>query len=154
MTALVGRHVCRIDKKGRVSIPKSFREVFSTKISEDVYVYPSFKYYALEACGEDFISQVVSSLNTLDIFSDDQDDVASTILENSVKLKYDSDGRVILPKSLLKYSKIDTRAGFVGRGITFQIWEPSAYEMHNAAVFERARARGLTFRLKESREEK
>ena len=87
MTALVGRHICRIDKKGRVSIPISFREVFSTKISEDVYVYPSFKYYALEACGEDFISQVVSSLNTLDIFSDDQDDVASTILENSVKLK-------------------------------------------------------------------
>ena len=154
MTALVGRHICRIDKKGRVSIPKSFREVFSTKISEDVYVYPSFKYYALEACGEDFISQVVSSLNTLDIFSDDQDDVASTILENSVKLKYDSDGRVILPKSLLKYSKIDTRAVFVGRGITFQIWEPSAYEMHNTSVFERARARGLTFRLKESREEK
>ena len=154
MTALVGRHICRIDKKGRVSIPKSFREVFSTKISEDVYVYPSFKYYALEACGEDFISQVVSSLNTLDIFSDDQDDVASTILENSVKLKYDSDGRVILPKSLLKYSKIDTRAVFVGRGITFQIWEPSAYETHNTAVFERARARGLTFRLKESREEK
>ena len=80
--------------------------------------------------------------------------MASTILENSVKLKYDSDGRVILPKSLLKYSKIDTRAVFVGRGITFQIWEPSAYETHNTAVFERARARGLTFRLKESREEK
>ena len=154
MTALVGRHICRIDKKGRVSIPKSFREVFSTKISEDVYVYPSFKNYALEGCGEDFISQVVSSLNTLDIFSDDQDDVASTILENSVKLKYDSDGRVILPKSLLKYSEIDTRAVFVGRGITFQIREPKAYETHNTAVFERARARGLTFRLKESREEK
>ena len=80
--------------------------------------------------------------------------MASTILENSVKLKYDSDGRVILPKSLLEYSKINTRAMFVGRGITFQIWEPSAYEMHNTAVFERARARGLTFRLKESREEK
>lgn len=154
MTALVGRHICRIDKKGRVSIPKSFREVFSTKISEDVYVYPSYKYSALEACGEDFISQVVSSLNTLDMFSDDQDDVASTILENSVKLKYDSDGRVIIPKPLLKHAKIETRAVFVGRGITFQIWEDSAYEIHNTATFERAKAKGLTFRLKESREEK
>ena len=38
MTALVGRHICRIDKKGRVSIPKSFREVFSTKIS-GMYMY-------------------------------------------------------------------------------------------------------------------
>ena len=125
MTALVGRHICRIDKKGRVSVPKSFREVFTTKISEDLYVYPSFKYSALEACGEDFISKVVSSLNTLDMFSDDQDDIASTILENSVKLKYDSDGRVIIPKPLLKHAKIETRAVFVGRGITFQIWEPS-----------------------------
>tara|TARA_B100001029_G_scaffold159919_1_gene147559 strand:+ start:18 stop:482 length:465 start_codon:yes stop_codon:yes gene_type:complete len=154
MTALVGRHICRIDKKGRVSVPKSFREVFTTKISEDLYVYPSFKYSALEACGEDFISKVVSSLNTLDMFSDDQDDIASTILENSVKLKYDSDGRVIIPKPLLKHAKIETRAVFVGRGITFQIWEPSAYEINNAATFERARAKGLTFQLQGSREEK
>ena len=154
MTALVGRHICRIDKKGRVSVPKSFREVFTTKISEDLYLYPSFKYSALEACGEDFISKVVSSLNTLDMFSDDQDDIASTILENSVKLKYDSDGRVIIPKPLLKHAKIETRAVFVGRGITFQIWEPSAYEINNAAAFERARAKGLTFQLQGSREEK
>ena len=154
MTALVGRHICRIDKKGRVSIPKSFREVFSTKNADHVYLYPSFKYSALEACGEDFISQVVASLNTLDMFSDDQDDVASTILENSVKLKYDSDGRVIIPKLLLKHAKIETGAVFVGRGITFQIWEPSAYEIHNATAFQRAKAKGLTFRLQESREEK
>ena len=88
------------------------------------------------------------------MFSDDQDDVASTILENSVKLKYDADGRVIIPKSLLKHAKIETKAVFVGRGITFQIWEPSAYEINNAAAFERARAKGLTFRLQGSREEK
>ena len=130
MTALVGRHICRIDKKGRVSIPKSFREVFSTKISEDVYVYPSFKYYALEACGEDFISQVVSSLNTLDVFSDDQDDVASTILENSVKLKYDSDykdgAKLIVelhedfgidPKSDLAKDQVKMVYGLKGRAI-------------------------------------
>ena len=88
------------------------------------------------------------------MFSDDQDDVASTILENSVKLKYDSDGRVIIPKLLLKHAKIETGAVFVGRGITFQIWEPSAYEIHNATAFQRAKAKGLTFRLQESREEK
>ena len=113
-----------------------------------VYAFPSFKYPAIEACGEAFIQRIIASLDDLELFSDEQDDLASTILENSNQLPYDTEGRVILPPALLEHAEIISEAEFVGRGSRFQIWNPSAYELHNSTAFARARSRGVTLRLR------
>ena len=78
----------------------------------------------------------------------EQDDLASTILENSHQLPYDTEGRIVLPKAILGHANIRFEAVFVGRGNRFQIWEPSAYEIHNSNSFSRARNRGATLRLR------
>jgi len=148
MAALIGRHINRIDKKGRVSVPKPFRDALSDQKFTGVYAYPSFKYPAIEACGEAFIQRIIASLDDLELFSDEQDDLASTILENSNQLPYDTEGRVILPPALLEHADIISEAEFVGRGSRFQIWNPSAYELHNSTAFARARSRGVTLRLR------
>ena len=148
MAALIGRHINRIDKKGRISVPKQFRDALSDQGFPGIYVYPSFKNPVIEACGEEFIQRIVASLDDLELFSDEQDDLASTILENSHQLPYDTEGRVNLPKALLIHADINSEAVFVGRGSRFQIWEPSAYELHNSAAFTRARSRGVTLSLR------
>jgi MraZ protein len=144
----LGRHINRIDKKGRVSVPKPFRDALATQGSDGVYVFPSFKYPALEAAGQGFIQRFVESLDTLDLFSDDQDDLAATVLANTAPLPYDPEGRVILPKSLMDHANLLEEAVFVGRGSRFQIWSPAAYEAHNEQAFARARARGATLPLR------
>ena len=90
MAALIGRHINRIDKKGRISVPKQFRDALSDQGFPGIYVYPSFKNPVIEACGEEFIQRIVASLDDLELFSDEQDDLASTILENSHQLPYDT----------------------------------------------------------------
>lgn len=147
MAALIGRHVNRIDKKGRVSVPKPFRDALSGGSFAGIYVFPSFKFGALEACGEAFIDRVVASLDELDMFSDEQDDLAATILENSHPLPFDPEGRIVLPADLLKYAGILGQAAFVGRGTRFQIWAPKAHDAHRVKAIDRARARGATLRL-------
>ena len=148
MAALIGRHINRIDKKGRISVPKPFRDALSDQGFLGIYVYPSFKYPVIEACGEEFIQRIVASLDDLELFSDEQDDLASTILENSHQLPYDTEGRIVLPKTILKHADIKFEAEFVGRGNRFQVWEPSAYKIHNGNSFSRARTRGATLRLR------
>ena len=148
MAALIGRHINKIDKKGRVSVPKQFRDALSGQEYAGIYAYPSFKYPAIEASGYAFIQRIVASLDDLALFSDEQDDLASTVLENSHQLPYDPEGRVILPHILLHHANILSTAVFVGRGSRFQIWEPSAYELHNSAAFNRARNRGVTLSLR------
>ena len=143
MAALIGRHINRIDKKGRVSVPKQFRDVLSGQGFEGIYTFPSFKYPAVEGCGEEFIQRIIASLDDLDLFSDEQDDLASTILENTHQLTYDTEGRIILPSAVLKHANINSEAIFVGRGKRFQIWEPTAYELHSSHSFSRAKKKGV-----------
>jgi MraZ protein len=147
-SVFIGRHINKIDRKGRVSVPKPFRDALDG--SPALYVFPSFKFPALEAAGEPFIRRFVDSLDDLDLFSDAQDDLAATVLANAHALASDPEGRVILPKVLLDHAGLDDEAVFVGRGSRFQIWSPTQFETHNAHAFERARARGATLALRRS----
>lgn len=149
MALLVGRHVNKIDKKGRVSVPKAFREAFAGQGFAGIYVYLLFKVPALEAAGEAFMSRIGESLDeTMEMFSDEQDDLATIIMNNAEALPFDSEGRVVLPQQFIDHAGLSTDAVFVGRGARFQIWEPAAFEVQNRQAFERARARGATLRLK------
>ncbi|NVK20187.1 MAG: division/cell wall cluster transcriptional repressor MraZ [Methylocystaceae bacterium] len=149
MALFVGRHLNKIDKKGRTSVPKPFRASFDDQSFRGMYAYPSFKFPAIAACGEEFMTLLSDSLTAeTDFFSDDQDDLATVILENSTQLSFDGEGRVIIPQDLLDHAGITDQALFVGRGREMFIWEPAAYEAHSKAAFERAKATKRTLKLK------
>jgi MraZ protein len=149
MALFVGKYVNRIDKKGRVSVPKPFREAFDGQSFHGVYVYPLFKFNAFEACGEEFMNRLADSLEDLPMFSDEHDDL-SVILESAHRLPFDPEGRVVLPREILKTAGVTNQVLFVGRGQRFQIWEPKAYDANRGHAFERARARGATLRLRKT----
>jgi len=149
MALFVGRHLNKIDKKGRTSVPKPFRASFEDQNFRGMYAYPSFKFPAIAACGEEFMTLLSDSLSEeTDFFSDDQDDLAAVILENAAQLSFDGDGRVILPQDLLDHACITDEALFVGRGREIFIWEPKAYENHAKEAFERAKLTKRTLKLK------
>ena len=78
MALFVGSHLNKIDKKGRVSVPKPFRAALQSVGSQVLYLYPLFKVPAIEACDESFMSRLSASLDDLDMFSDEQDDLAAS----------------------------------------------------------------------------
>ena len=94
MAMFVGRHINKIDKKGRVSVPKPFRAALQSVGSNILYLYPLFKVPAVEACDEAFMARLSASLDDLDMFSDEQDDLAAIVLENAHALNFDTEGRV------------------------------------------------------------
>lgn len=147
MALLVGRHVNKIDAKGRVSVPKPFRAVFAEQEFAGLYAYPLFRHPAVEACDERFMKRLSNSIDALDMFSEDQDDLATIVMNNAEALPFDPEGRVTMPKAFLNHTGIKDKAVFVGRGSRFQIWSPEAFELQNAKAYERARARGATLKL-------
>ena len=50
----------KIDKKGRVSVPATFRSYLSTKKNDGFVAYPSFNHAALEGCTKDRIEKLKS----------------------------------------------------------------------------------------------
>jgi MraZ protein len=150
MPPLVGCHINKIDRKGRVSVPKPFRDSLGALGPgfPGVYVYPSFTAAAIEGCSEEFMNRVSESISELNLFSEEQDDLASVLLGSAHALPFDPEGRVVLPDALIQHANLGTQAAFVGRGQSFQIWNPETYKEHSARAFERARARNMTLELK------
>ena len=118
----------KLDKKGRVSVPASFRAYLSNLGYNGVVCFPSFSNQSLEAWPQDRIEKISSTIDSLNPFDEKRDYFATSVLSESVNLQFDSEGRISLTLKLLKHAKIKNRIFFVGQGKTFQIWEPATFE--------------------------
>ena len=118
----------RIDKKGRVSVPASFRSYLSNLGFNGVICYPSFNNLCIEAWPQDRIEKISNAIDALNPFDEKKDFFATSILSESINLQFDSEGRISLTTKLLKHAKIKNSMLFVGQGKTFQIWEPAIFE--------------------------
>ena len=118
----------RLDKKGRVSVPATFRSYVSNLGYNGVICFPSFNNQSIEAWSQDRIEKISNSIDALNPFEEKKDFFATSILSESINLQFDSEGRISLSLKLLKHAKIKNSMLFVGQGKTFQIWEPTTFE--------------------------
>ena len=118
----------KIDKKGRVSVPASFRSYLSNLGYNGVICYPSFNNNCIEAWPQDRIEKISNAIDSLNPFEEKKDYFATSILSESISLQFDGEGRISITDKLLKHAKIKSSMLFVGQGKTFQIWEPTNYE--------------------------
>ena len=96
----------KIDKKGRVSVPATFRSHLSSMGYNGFISYPSFNHSALEACSQDRIEKLSSTIDTLNPFEEKRDYFASSILSECENLQFDTEGRVSFSNKLLNHAKI------------------------------------------------
>jgi MraZ protein len=105
-----------------------------------IILYPSFVHDALDGAGIDLLEKLAASVDQFDPFTDQHDAFATTIFGDSVQLPFDAEGRVNLPENLLAHAGITEQAAFLGRGGTFQVWEPAALTQYKKEALEKARA--------------
>jgi MraZ protein len=126
-TALfLNTHTNRIDGKGRVSFPAPFRTAIDVRKSQGVVLFKSLSDPAIEGMTVERLYQMASALETLDAFAPQRASFEISIFGAAQALVYDGEGRCSIPKALLEQAGITTEAAFLGRGATFQIWEPGA----------------------------
>jgi len=128
----------KLDKKGRVSVPASFRSYLSNLGYNGVICYPSFNNQSIEVWPQDRIEKISNSIDTLNPFEEKRDFFATSILSESINLQFDSEGRISLTPKLLKHAKIKNSMVFVGQGKTFQIWEPTIFEKFKVTARKKA----------------
>jgi MraZ protein len=111
-------------------VPAQFRASLVNDNYSTMVVYESFINQCIEGCDIERIKKISESIDNLEPFSEERDAFATTVLGGSVQLSIDGDGRVILPENLLKTAKIKDNAVFVGKGSTFEIWEPKSFDIY------------------------
>jgi MraZ protein len=146
MALFLSTYVNKMDKKGRVSVPASFRASLSTEESDTpmIVLFRSNTHQCLEGFAFSFMQELSARLDHYDLFSAEQDDLATTLFGDAVPVSIDGDGRIIVPQDLVQFAAIEEQVSFVGLGNKFQLWAPSLYEVRRMAARENVKAEGLT----------
>jgi MraZ protein len=140
MDRFVGNFTLRLDSKGRVSIPASFRSVLTRDGFEGLYCYPALASPAIDAGGNALMAEIEALMSRFAPYSEERERFALSLYGTSETLKIDGEGRVILSESLKRRAGITDQAAFVGLGHKFQIWEPSRFANELAEATQKVRA--------------
>jgi MraZ protein len=146
-------HQNKIDKKNRLTVPQSFRTAIGYQKFAGVILFRSPTHACIE--GFDFASmkEISERLDHFDLFSSEQDDLATTIFAEAVQCPFDAEGRVVIPENLLAHADITDDAIVIGLGRKFQIWNPHNFEARQHNARDSVKTKGLTVPHKPPSEE-
>jgi MraZ protein len=140
MDRFVSHHTLRLDAKGRVSIPASFRAVLARDGFEGLYCYPALDRGAIDAGGNALLTEIEALIARYSPYSEEREQFSTTLYSTSEILKVDGEGRVILSDALKTHAGIADEVSFAGLGHKFQIWEPGRFRAQLAEATEKVRA--------------
>jgi len=139
MSAFLGTHAVKLDRKGRLSVPSAFRAALSRLGTEDLVLRPSRRLPCIEALPQPAFDAQARALDALDPFSEEREDLASALYADAFPLRPDAEGRMTLPDTLGKHAGLDDSLLCVGLGTHFQMWEPNAWAERAATLRNRSR---------------
>ncbi|SDW63374.1 MraZ protein [Ruegeria halocynthiae] len=134
----------KVDTKGRVSIPASFRRVLETSDPnwqpgdnpELVIVYGDHRRNFLECYTMQAIDEVDAKIDALPRGSMQRRMLQRMFHGQSFPTNVDETGRLVLPAKLRNKIDLENEAFFIAAGDTFQIWKPETYEVEELAKTE------------------
>jgi MraZ protein len=147
MTTFLASYVNGVDRKGRVSVPASFRAELASHSRQTVVVYAApqvavssdgrvpdnnpknnNKGMYLYAWAYDDFVKLAERIAQLPALSPTRQRLARTILAAARPLNFDETGRIQLPENMMHMARITDTVLFAGEGEYFTIWEPAAFD--------------------------
>ncbi|MCL2331150.1 MAG: division/cell wall cluster transcriptional repressor MraZ, partial [Proteobacteria bacterium] len=117
----------RLDTKGRISVPAPFRSSLSSEQFSGVVLYRSFTAPCIEGLSMSRMDKMAAATDQMGVYDADLDDLSAMLFADARPLQFDVTGRIVIPADLLRHAGIRDTAVFIGRGNSFQIWEPNAF---------------------------
>ncbi len=131
-----GESVHKVDQKGRVSVPASFRRTleegdpdWTEGLAPNlVLIYGMPSGACLEGYTVEGAAKLDEKVSRLPTFSPERRALERLLNTQSVYAQVDENGRIVLPQRLREKFGLQTEAYFAGMGERFQIWSPDAYQ--------------------------
>ena len=127
MSYFSGEYECKIDAKGRIVLPAKIKAKLPELHTEELVVKRGFEpclviYPMLEW------KKVFSKVSGLSEFNKEYRTFQRSFLRGATEVDMDSNARVLLPKSMVKFAGIEKEVIVVGTGNRIEIWNPDKYE--------------------------
>ncbi len=127
MDRFVSHYVLRLDAKGRVSVPASFRAVLARDGFDGLYCYPALDRPALDAGGNALLAEIEALIAGFSPYSDQREQFSLALYGTSETLKIDGEGRVVLTERSRRMPASPTRRLSSVSATNFRSGSPAAF---------------------------
>jgi MraZ protein len=129
MAYFSGEYECKIDAKGRIVLPAKLKaklpEVNTTELiikrgfEPCLVIYPQLEWM-----------KVFNKVSGLSEFNQEYRTFQRSFLRGATEVDMDSNGRILLPKTMTKFAEIEEEVIVVGAGNRIEIWNPTKYDAY------------------------
>jgi MraZ protein len=134
MSRFLSNATNRIDAKGRVSVPAAFRAALAEREIRELYCFQDFVFPAISVGGPDLLDRFERQIAAEDPFSLAANQMSLLIHGGGIFLKLDAEGRLMITDFIRDFTGIAGEVTFVGRADHFQLWQPEAFQVVQAAA--------------------
>lgn len=127
MTNFIGEHTGKIDAKGRVMFPSSFRKQLAGEGQEEFVVNRGFEKCLVMYPKKEW-DKISKKINALNPFKAENRLFIRQFNNGATLVTLDAAGRVLIPKELQKYANIDADIYFAANGRKIEIWSKESYD--------------------------
>jgi MraZ protein len=127
MSLFLSSFTNKIDAKGRISVPAAFRAAVSGEQFAGVVLFRSFTGKCIDGMPMSRMEKMADAADQMNVFDAKLDELTAMMFADARQLSFDVTGRIVVPGDLLEHAGISGEAVFVGRGKSFQIWDPAAF---------------------------
>ena len=122
---LIGRYYHALEQKGRLSIPKTFRDqlkpeaVLTTGLDGCCFLFPQGNW-----------QQVALEAHRLPLTQKAARDWVRYLSNNAASVSFDSQGRILIPEHLRQYGDLRKEVVVVGSLSRVEIWDRARYHQY------------------------
>ena len=126
-TSFIGEYNCKLDAKGRLSLPSGLRKqldpmdqeqfVINRGLSGNLNLYPMSEWM-----------RVMEKLRKLNRFKAKNLKFVRMFQQGAIKVSIDSNGRILIPKALMQHAGISKEIVLSANIDQFEVWDKKAYD--------------------------
>ncbi len=123
-----GASAINLDTKGRIAIPKRYREPLHAEFTRQIVITVDFQSPCLLLYPFDEWSKIEAKLLLLSDTRATERAMKRLLLGYAHECELDGNGRILLPPPLRQYANLDKRAMLVGQLNKFELWDETAWQ--------------------------
>ena len=129
MAFFTSEHECRLDAKGRLVLPSRLKSVLPEASKKSIIIRKGFEPNLIIYPLHEF-QNIYTRINSLNEFSSEQRKLKRNLFSSISQVDLDSNGRFLLPKSMISHTGLEKDVILVGMGNVIELWSPDNYKKY------------------------
>ena len=129
MAFFTSEHECKLDAKGRLVLPSRLKSVLPEASKKSIIIRKGFEPNLIIYPLHEF-QNIYTRINSLNEFSSEQRKLKRNLFSSISQVDLDSNGRFLLPKSMISHTGLEKDVILVGMGNFIELWSPDNYKKY------------------------